>query len=103
MTYFSVLNLLSHWLLCLHLWTLHCEQVGFHSFAVVQADNILRSYVQVGGSIDDLLRRSGRNARGYKEGLVLIYDTRTQEWSRGQHLPYNHRKNGGAACTVVQC
>lgn len=76
---------------------------GVHSFAVVQADNILRSYVQVGGSIDDLLRRSGRNARGYKEGLVLIYDTRTQEWSRGQHLPYNHRKNGGAACTVVQC
>ncbi|KAG0632228.1 hypothetical protein M758_1G313500 [Ceratodon purpureus] len=56
--------------------------------------------IQVGGSIDDLLRRSGRNGRGYKEGLVLIYDTRTQEWSRGPDLPYG--KNG-AACTVVQC
>lgn len=56
--------------------------------------------VQVGGSIDDLLRRSGRNGRGYKERLVLIYDTRTQEWSRGPDLPY---VKNGATCTVVQC
>jgi hypothetical protein len=56
--------------------------------------------VQVGGSIDDLLRRSGRSGRGCKEGLVLIYDTRAHEWSRGPDSPY--MKNG-AACTIVQC
>ncbi|XP_024374279.1 F-box/kelch-repeat protein At5g26960 [Physcomitrium patens] len=56
--------------------------------------------IQVGGSIDDLLRRSGRNGRGYKEGLVLIYDTCTLEWSRGPDLPY---VKNGATCTVVQC
>eukprot|EP01018_Ginkgo_biloba_P036915 Gb_08498 [translate_table: standard] len=44
--------------------------------------------VQVGGSIDDLLRRSGRCGRGLREGLVLIYDTKLQEWSRGPDLPY---------------
>lgn len=57
--------------------------------------------IQVGGSIDDLLRRSGRHTRGLKEGLVLIYDTLIQEWSRGPDLP-SCIKNG-AACAVVQC
>lgn len=56
--------------------------------------------IQVGGSIDDLLRRSGRNARGLKEGLVLIYDTKLQEWQRGPDLPY---VQNGAACAVVEC
>ncbi|KAJ7518060.1 hypothetical protein O6H91_21G052600 [Diphasiastrum complanatum] len=56
--------------------------------------------IQVGGSIDDLLRRSGRNARGLKEGLVLIYDTSLEEWSRGPDLPY---VKNGAACAVVHC
>ncbi len=56
--------------------------------------------LQVGGSIDDLLRRSGRSGRGCKEGLVLIYDTRAHGWSRGPDSP--HMKNG-AACTIVQC
>ncbi|GLJ13719.1 hypothetical protein SUGI_0218910 [Cryptomeria japonica] len=56
--------------------------------------------VQVGGSIDDLLRRSGRCARGLKEGLVLIYDTKLQEWCRGPDLPY---VKNGAACAVVEC
>ena len=56
--------------------------------------------IQVGGSIDDLLRRSGRNARGLKEGLVLIYDTKLQEWQRGADLPY---VQNGAACAVVEC
>jgi superfamily II DNA/RNA helicase len=75
-------------------------------------DNNLRSRVvlsrvvltvimlQVGGSIDDLLRRSGRSGRGCKEGLVLIYDTQAHGWSRGPDSP--HMKNG-AACTIVQC
>lgn len=57
--------------------------------------------IQVGGSIDDLLRRSGRHTRGLKEGLVLIYDTLLQEWSRGPDLP-SCIKNG-AACAVVHC
>ncbi|KAI5084558.1 hypothetical protein GOP47_0000727 [Adiantum capillus-veneris] len=57
--------------------------------------------IQVGGSIDDLLRRSGRHTRGLKEGLVLIYDTLLQEWSRGSDLP-SCIKNG-AACAVVHC
>uniref|UniRef100_A0A0D6R4X2 F-box domain-containing protein n=1 Tax=Araucaria cunninghamii TaxID=56994 RepID=A0A0D6R4X2_ARACU len=56
--------------------------------------------VQVGGSIDDLLRRSGRCARGQKEGLVLIYDTKLQEWSRGPDLPF---VRNGATCAVVDC
>ncbi|GLJ37050.1 hypothetical protein SUGI_0750710 [Cryptomeria japonica] len=56
--------------------------------------------IQVGGTIDDLLRRSGRSTRGLKEGLVLIFDTKLQEWQRGPDLPYI--KNG-AACAVVEC
>lgn len=56
--------------------------------------------IQVGGSIDDILRRSGRQARNLKEGLVLIYDTLVQEWSRGPDLPCI---KSGAVCTVVQC
>ncbi|CAM6099215.1 unnamed protein product [Calypogeia fissa] len=56
--------------------------------------------IQVGGSIDDLLRRSGRHGRGLKEGLVLIYDTVTGEWSRGPDLPY---VKNGATCAVVLC
>ena len=57
--------------------------------------------IQVGGCIDDLLRRSGRHTRGLKEGLVLIYDTISEEWSRGPDLP-SCIKNG-AACAVVHC
>lgn len=56
--------------------------------------------IQVGGSIDDLLRRSGRHGRGLKEGLVLIYDTISEEWSRGPDLPY---VKNGATCAVVLC
>ncbi|KAF9665752.1 hypothetical protein SADUNF_Sadunf16G0156400 [Salix dunnii] len=43
--------------------------------------------IQVSGCIDDLLRRSGRSVRGLKEGLVLVYDCISGEWSRGPHLP----------------
>ncbi|GAB4855949.1 hypothetical protein Ancab_024588 [Ancistrocladus abbreviatus] len=43
--------------------------------------------VQVSGCIDDLLRRSGRSVRGCREGLVLIFDCATEEWSRGADLP----------------
>lgn len=56
--------------------------------------------IQVGGSIDDLLRRSGRHGRGLKEGLVLIYDTITGDWARGPDLPY---VKNGATCAVVLC
>lgn len=56
--------------------------------------------IQVMGCIDDLLRRSGRNIRGYKEGLVLIFDCVTEEWSRGPDLPeFVHRP----ACICVEC
>ncbi|XP_002970115.2 F-box/kelch-repeat protein At5g26960 [Selaginella moellendorffii] len=56
--------------------------------------------IQVGGCIDDLLRRGGRNPRGLREGLVLVYDTRGQEWSKAPHLP---DMRNGAVCAVVQC
>ncbi|KAH7296977.1 hypothetical protein KP509_26G047100 [Ceratopteris richardii] len=57
--------------------------------------------IQVTGSIDDLLRRSGRHTRGLKEGLMLIYDTVKQEWSRAPDLPSNIKN--GAACAVAYC
>eukprot|EP00249_Psilotum_nudum_P007999 c20970_g1_i1 orf=382-1662(+) len=56
--------------------------------------------IQVSGSIDDILRRSGRQGRGLKEGLVLIYDTFLEEWSRGPNLPF---VKAGASCAVVRC
>ncbi|CDP09721.1 unnamed protein product [Coffea canephora] len=56
--------------------------------------------IQVMGCIDDLLRRSGRNERGLKEGLVLIYDCTAGEWSRGADLPEVIRR---AACVCVEC
>ncbi|KAJ8751416.1 hypothetical protein K2173_016621 [Erythroxylum novogranatense] len=56
--------------------------------------------VQVNGCIDDLLRRSGRNRRGMREGLVLVYDTVGGEWSRGPDLPEVIRR---AACVSVEC
>ncbi|XP_010673803.2 F-box/kelch-repeat protein At5g26960 [Beta vulgaris subsp. vulgaris] len=56
--------------------------------------------IQVMGCIDDLLRRSGRNVRGYKEGLVLIFDCGTEEWSRGPDLPEVVQR---AACVCVEC
>lgn len=56
--------------------------------------------IQVAGCIDDLLRRSGRNARGLKEGLVLVYDSGRGEWSRGPDLPEVIRR---AACVTVEC
>lgn len=56
--------------------------------------------VQVVGSIDNLLRRSGRNSRGLKEGLVLMYDGDVGEWSRGPDLPQIFQR---AACVCVEC
>ncbi|XP_021734276.1 F-box/kelch-repeat protein At5g26960-like [Chenopodium quinoa] len=56
--------------------------------------------IQVMGCIDDLLRRSGRNVRGYKEGIVLIFDCVTEEWSRGPDLPELVQR---AACVCVEC
>ncbi|KAJ4824119.1 hypothetical protein Tsubulata_008867 [Turnera subulata] len=56
--------------------------------------------IQVTGCIDDLLRRSGRSLRGLKEGLVLVYDTLSEEWSRGPDLPEVIRR---AACVTVDC
>ncbi|CAN1250007.1 F-box/kelch-repeat protein At5g26960 [Linum perenne] len=57
--------------------------------------------IQVIGSIDDLLRRSGRNVRGMKEALVLVYDPAGGgEWSRGPDLPEVIRR---AACVTVEC
>lgn len=56
--------------------------------------------IQVMGCIDDLLRRSGRNTRGLKEGLVLVYDSGAGEWSRGADLPELIRR---AACVCVEC
>lgn len=56
--------------------------------------------VQVAGCIDDLLRRSGRLERGLREGLVLVHDTATGEWSRGADLPEMIRR---AACVSVEC
>ena len=44
-------------------------------------------FVQVMGCIDNLLRRSGRSLRGLSEGLVLVYDSVSEEWSRGPNLP----------------
>ncbi|GAV89010.1 F-box domain-containing protein/Kelch_6 domain-containing protein [Cephalotus follicularis] len=56
--------------------------------------------VQVMGCIDDLLRRSGRSARGLREGLVLVYDSVTGEWSRVADLPEVMRR---ATCVSVEC
>ncbi|KDP34562.1 hypothetical protein JCGZ_11112 [Jatropha curcas] len=56
--------------------------------------------IQVNGCIDDLLRGSGRNVRGLKEGLVLIYDCSREEWIRGPDLPEVMRR---AACVSVEC
>lgn len=56
--------------------------------------------VQVVGCIDDLLRRSGRSQRGFKDGLVLVYDSGGGEWSRGPDLPEVIRR---AACVSVEC
>lgn len=56
--------------------------------------------IQVAGCIDDLLRRSGRTTRGLKEGLVLIYETTTGEWSRGADMPEVMQR---AACVCVEC
>jgi len=56
--------------------------------------------IQVMGCIDDLLRRSGRNIRGYKEGLVLIFDCVTEEWSRAPDLPELVPR---PACICVEC
>ncbi|XP_077218611.1 galactose oxidase/kelch repeat superfamily protein [Tasmannia lanceolata] len=56
--------------------------------------------VQVVGSIDDLLRRSGRSCRGFKEGLVLVYDGCGGDWTRGPDLPEIFRR---ATCVSVEC
>lgn len=56
--------------------------------------------VQVSGCIDDLLRRSGRFARGLKEGLVLVYDPVAREWTTSANLPEMVRR---AACVCAEC
>lgn len=56
--------------------------------------------VQVMGCIDDLLRRSGRSARGYRGGLVLVFDCATEEWTRAADLPEVVAR---AACACVEC
>ncbi|KAH7570406.1 hypothetical protein JRO89_XS05G0102100 [Xanthoceras sorbifolium] len=43
--------------------------------------------VQVMGCIDDLLRRSGRSSRGFKQSLVLVYHTASGDWTRAPDLP----------------
>ncbi|XP_065880675.1 F-box/kelch-repeat protein At5g26960 [Euphorbia lathyris] len=56
--------------------------------------------IQVAGCIDDLLRRSGRNVRGLKEGLVLVYYSSSGEWSRGPDLPEVIQRS---TCVTVEC
>lgn len=56
--------------------------------------------IQVMVCINDLMRRSGRNIRGCKEGLVLIFDCVTEEWSRASDLPQVVQR---AACVCVEC
>eukprot|EP00252_Welwitschia_mirabilis_P005673 TRINITY_DN1618_c0_g1_i1.p1 TRINITY_DN1618_c0_g1~~TRINITY_DN1618_c0_g1_i1.p1 ORF type:complete len:398 (+),score=53.03 TRINITY_DN1618_c0_g1_i1:317-1510(+) len=57
--------------------------------------------IQVGGSVNDLLRRNERrNVREVKEGLVVIFDTKLKIWKQGPFLPYTQN---GAACAVVEC
>ncbi|XP_051142027.1 F-box/kelch-repeat protein At5g26960-like [Andrographis paniculata] len=56
--------------------------------------------VQLGSCIDDLLRRSGRSARGFRDGLVLLYDCAADKWTRVPDLPELMRR---AACVCVEC
>ncbi|KAL2485524.1 F-box/kelch-repeat protein [Abeliophyllum distichum] len=70
--------------------------VGFSCVGV--GDKVV--LIQVVGCIDDLLRRSGRKERGLKEGLVLVYDCTTEEWSRAADSPEVIRR---AACVCVEC
>ncbi|KAG6682521.1 hypothetical protein I3842_13G146800 [Carya illinoinensis] len=56
--------------------------------------------IQVKGCIDDLLRRSGRGLRDLREGLVLLYDSATGDWSRGADLPEVIQRT---ACVCVEC
>ncbi|XP_068659708.1 F-box/kelch-repeat protein At5g26960-like [Aristolochia californica] len=56
--------------------------------------------VQVVGSIDDLLRRSGRSERGHKDGLVLVYECRIGDWNRGPDLPEVLSRAG---CVCAEC
>lgn len=53
--------------------------------------------VQVSGCIGDLLRRS---ERGFKEGLVLIYDPLVGDWTRAPDLPQIIRR---AVCVCAEC
>ncbi|CAI9106048.1 OLC1v1005104C1 [Oldenlandia corymbosa var. corymbosa] len=71
--------------------------VRFSCVAVGEEKVVL---IQVMGCIDDLLRRGGRNERGLKEGLVLIYDCPAGDWTRGADLPEVIRR---AACVCVTC
>ncbi|KAF3455261.1 hypothetical protein FNV43_RR05709 [Rhamnella rubrinervis] len=57
--------------------------------------------VQVSGCIDDLLRRSGRFARGLKESLVLVYDPVGGGWTRSANLPEMIRR-AACACADVK-
>ncbi|WCJ20553.1 Galactose oxidase/kelch repeat superfamily protein [Euphorbia peplus] len=47
-----------------------------------------------------LIQVAGRNVRGLKEGLVLVYDSGRGEWSRGPDLPEVIRR---AACVAAEC
>ncbi|KAI4308234.1 hypothetical protein L6164_031331 [Bauhinia variegata] len=56
--------------------------------------------IQVTGGIDDLSIRNGRVGRGIREGLVLVYDCITGDWSRGADLPEVFRR---ATYVGVEC
>ncbi|CAN6443431.1 unnamed protein product [Victoria cruziana] len=84
--------------------------VGEGGAPPVRVDNALRFtlasagnrvlLVQTGGSVCDLWRRSGRSGRGSPEGLVLVYNCETGEWSRAPDLPV---AVNGAVCGCVYC
>lgn len=69
--------------------------------AQVRLDSTVRfSCVGVEEKIFLIQVRSGRGIGGLKEGVVLIYDIATGEWSRGADLPEWSRR---AACVCVEC
>ncbi|KAG9454840.1 hypothetical protein H6P81_007744 [Aristolochia fimbriata] len=73
---------------------------GTVRFCCVGVGESAVALVQVVGSIDDLLRRSGRSERGHRDGLVLVYDCRSGEWNRGPDLPEVLSRAG---CVSAEC
>ncbi|KAF9615504.1 hypothetical protein IFM89_023886 [Coptis chinensis] len=74
-----------------------------HRNAAVDGSNreaIFCDILSLGSLQKELLRRSGRNCRGMKEGLVLVYDCEIGEWSRELDLPKVIRR---ADCVSVDC